>query len=126
MVFVNCPFHDPSSASCCPAGGPSYSHHHQHGALVPEHSHSQGPEQRGGESSGSIVGGTTSCHDCENQPKKDCLHRSTWVPAARRRERHMAVVVTGEGAAAAGGVKIDDMDTFCLQVIFSILGYDKI
>ncbi|KAL4203681.1 hypothetical protein AMTRI_Chr01g105120 [Amborella trichopoda] len=138
MVLVNSPFHDPTSAPSGPAGGPPYSHHHQPGAalsmiplltagphhqLVPEHSHSQGPERRGGESSGSTVGGTTTCQDCGNQAKKDCLHRrcrtccksrgfdcathvkSTWVPAARRRERHMAAAVTGEGAAGVGGGK---------------------
>ncbi|ERM94805.1 hypothetical protein AMTR_s00011p00266130, partial [Amborella trichopoda] len=118
MVLINSPFHDPTSASSGPAGGPSYCHQ-----LVPEHSHSQGPERRGGESSGNTVGGTTTCQDCGNQAKKDCLHRrcrncckspgfdcathvkSTWVPAARRRGRHMAAAVTSEGAAAGGGKK---------------------
>uniref|UniRef100_A0A0D9WG07 Uncharacterized protein n=1 Tax=Leersia perrieri TaxID=77586 RepID=A0A0D9WG07_9ORYZ len=68
----------------------------------------------GGVSSGSGSGGAT-CHECGNQAKKDCVHhrcrtccksrgfdcathvRSTWVPAARRRERqHLATA----GAAA--------------------------
>lgn len=58
----------------------------------------------GGVSSGS--GGSTTCNDCGNQAKKDCPHqrcrtccksrgfdctthvRSTWIPAARRREKH--------------------------------------
>ncbi|KAM3410201.1 hypothetical protein ACQJBY_002427 [Aegilops geniculata] len=58
----------------------------------------------GGVSSGS--GGSTTCSDCGNQAKKDCPHqrcrtccksrgfdctthvRSTWIPAARRREKH--------------------------------------
>ncbi|KAK4788449.1 hypothetical protein SAY86_019768 [Trapa natans] len=59
--------------------------------------------------------GTTTCQDCGNQAKKDCSYRrcrtccksrgfdcsthvkSTWVPAARRRERQLM------GAAGAGG-----------------------
>lgn len=54
-----------------------------------------------------VAGGSTTCQDCGNQAKKDCSHRrcrtccksrgydcsthikSTWVPAARRRERHI-------------------------------------
>ncbi|KAL1555202.1 protein LATERAL ROOT PRIMORDIUM 1-like [Salvia divinorum] len=60
--------------------------------------------------------GTTTCQDCGNQAKKDCPHRrcrtccksrgydcsthvkSTWVPAARRRERQLM----GGNAATAG------------------------
>ncbi|OWM69140.1 hypothetical protein CDL15_Pgr025327 [Punica granatum] len=60
-------------------------------------------------------GGTTTCQDCGNQAKKDCSYRrcrtccksrgfdcathvkSTWVPAARRRERQLM------GTAGAGG-----------------------
>ncbi|KAM3210422.1 hypothetical protein ACQJBY_064414 [Aegilops geniculata] len=61
----------------------------------------------GGRGSGAGAGaGTISCQDCGNQAKKDCPHmrcrtccksrgfdcathvKSTWVPAARRRERH--------------------------------------
>ncbi|KAG8079105.1 hypothetical protein GUJ93_ZPchr0007g6045 [Zizania palustris] len=60
----------------------------------------------GGGSSGS---GATTCQDCGNQAKKDCVHqrcrtccksrgldcsthvKSTWVPAARRRERQQLV-----------------------------------
>lgn len=56
----------------------------------------------------SIASGTSTCQDCGNQAKKDCPHRrcrtccksrgfdcsthikSTWVPAARRRERQLA------------------------------------
>ncbi|GAU22157.1 hypothetical protein TSUD_251850, partial [Trifolium subterraneum] len=63
-------------------------------------------------------GGTTTCQDCGNQAKKDCSNRrcrtccksrgfdcpthvkSTWVPAARRRER-LASATTG--VAAGGG-----------------------
>ncbi|GER55035.1 lateral root primordium (LRP) protein-related [Striga asiatica] len=62
--------------------------------------------------------GTTSCQDCGNQAKKDCSHgrcrtccksrgfncsthvKSTWVPAARRRERQLMAV--NPTAAAAG------------------------
>ncbi|GFQ02899.1 protein lateral root primordium 1 [Phtheirospermum japonicum] len=61
--------------------------------------------------------GTTTCQDCGNQAKKDCSHRrcrtccksrgydctthvkSTWVPAARRRERQL---MTGNPATGAG------------------------
>ncbi|KAK6138230.1 hypothetical protein DH2020_028026 [Rehmannia glutinosa] len=60
--------------------------------------------------------GTTTCQDCGNQAKKDCSHRrcrtccksrgydcathvkSTWVPAARRRERQLM----GVNATTAG------------------------
>ncbi|KAL2510895.1 Protein LATERAL ROOT PRIMORDIUM 1 [Abeliophyllum distichum] len=73
----------------------------------------------GGSSSGGIGGsssGATTCQDCGNQAKKDCSRRrcrtccrsrgydcathlkSTWVPAARRRER-LAMTAT---AATAG------------------------
>ncbi|KAK4441413.1 protein LATERAL ROOT PRIMORDIUM 1 [Sesamum alatum] len=73
----------------------------------------------GGSSSGGIGGsssmGATTCQDCGNQAKKDCSHRrcrtccksrgydcsthvkSTWVPAARRRERQL---MAGNPAAA--------------------------
>ncbi|ERN17996.1 hypothetical protein AMTR_s00046p00141180, partial [Amborella trichopoda] len=46
---------------------------------------------------------STEVQDLLQEPGFDCATdvKSTWVPAARRRERHMAVVVTGEGAAAA-------------------------
>ncbi|GMH13025.1 hypothetical protein Nepgr_014866 [Nepenthes gracilis] len=65
-------------------------------------------------------GGTTTCQDCGNQAKKDCSHRrcrtccrgrgfdcqthvrSTWVPAARRRERQMAGA-SGTGGGASSG-----------------------
>lgn len=61
--------------------------------------------------------GTVTCQDCGNQAKKDCSHRrcrtccksrgfdclthvkSTWVPAARRRER---LIVAGSSSTAAG------------------------
>lgn len=66
----------------------------------------QGGGGSGGGSSSSAAG-TTSCQDCGNQAKKDCTHRrcrtccqsrgfectthvkSTWVSAARRRERQL-------------------------------------
>ncbi|GJT50531.1 lateral root primordium 1-like protein, partial [Tanacetum coccineum] len=62
-------------------------------------------------------GSSLTCQDCGNQAKKDCSHRrcrtccksrgfecathvkSTWVPAARRRERQL---VTATGMTAAG------------------------
>ncbi|KAF8405304.1 hypothetical protein HHK36_010207 [Tetracentron sinense] len=55
-------------------------------------------------------GGNTSCQDCGNQAKKDCIHmrcrtccksrgfecsthvKSTWVPASRRRDRHQQLL----------------------------------
>ncbi|RCV17926.1 hypothetical protein SETIT_3G259600v2 [Setaria italica] len=70
---------------------------------------------RGGAGSGSGSGAAT-CHDCGNQAKKGCAHnrcrtccnsrgfecethvRSTWVPAARRRER---LQLAGGGAGAS-------------------------
>lgn len=68
---------------------------------------------RGRGSSGS---GTISCQDCGNQAKKDCPHmrcrtccksrgfdcathvKSTWVPAARRRDRHQQSHPSAAGA----------------------------
>ncbi|KAH6814313.1 Lateral root primordium protein-like protein [Perilla frutescens var. frutescens] len=69
----------------------------------------------GGGGGTSLSVGTTTCQDCGNQAKKDCPHRrcrtccksrgydctthlkSTWVPAARRRERQL---MTGNTATA--------------------------
>ncbi|WJZ89662.1 hypothetical protein VitviT2T_008865 [Vitis vinifera] len=69
--------------------------------------------------SGPTTAGGTTCQDCGNQAKKDCSHRrcrtccksrgfdcathvkSTWVPAARRRERQLMVSVT-PGAGSSG------------------------
>ncbi|KAK9062704.1 hypothetical protein SSX86_019893 [Deinandra increscens subsp. villosa] len=69
----------------------------------------------GGGGSTSTSGSTMTCQDCGNQAKKDCSHRrcrtccksrgfdcathvkSTWVPAARRRERQL---MTPTGAAS--------------------------
>ncbi|XP_020597847.1 protein LATERAL ROOT PRIMORDIUM 1-like, partial [Phalaenopsis equestris] len=73
-----------------------------------------------------VTGGSSTCQDCGNQAKKDCSHRrcrtccknrgydcsthikSTWVPAARRRERHLtasdsaaAVAVSSSGIISA-------------------------
>ncbi|XP_060216125.1 protein LATERAL ROOT PRIMORDIUM 1 [Lycium barbarum] len=75
--------------------------------------------------SGNNIGGsvsstssTTTCQDCGNQAKKDCTHRrcrtccksrgfdctthlkSTWVPAARRRERQLMSGATNVNVAA--------------------------
>lgn len=70
----------------------------------------------GGGGGGASSVGTTTCQDCGNQAKKDCPHnrcrtccksrgydctthvKSTWVPAARRRERQLM----GGNATAAG------------------------
>ncbi|KAL6499637.1 hypothetical protein OROGR_027547 [Orobanche gracilis] len=75
-----------------------------------------GASSNGGFARPSSSIGTTTCQDCGNQAKKDCPHRrcrtccksrgydcathvkSTWVPAARRREREL---MTGN---APGGV----------------------
>ncbi|KAF1864206.1 hypothetical protein Lal_00048771 [Lupinus albus] len=69
--------------------------------------------------SGTNSGGTMTCQDCGNQAKKDCSNRrcrtccksrgfdcpthvkSTWVPAARRRERQLMQAVTGAGGSTA-------------------------
>ncbi|GKV26256.1 hypothetical protein SLEP1_g35595 [Rubroshorea leprosula] len=89
------------------------------------HSGGSGSGGMGSGGSGSSSGAT--CQDCGNQAKKDCSHRrcrtccksrgfdcathvkSTWVPAARRRERQlMAVGAGGPGALSSGstsGVK---------------------
>ncbi|KAL5223190.1 hypothetical protein ABZP36_027903 [Zizania latifolia] len=75
-----------------------------------------GSSSRGGRGPGAGAGaGTISCQDCGNQAKKDCAHlrcrtccksrgfdcpthvKSTWVPAAKRRERQNLL----SGAAAA-------------------------
>ncbi|XP_071736242.1 protein LATERAL ROOT PRIMORDIUM 1-like [Rutidosis leptorrhynchoides] len=66
----------------------------------------------------STSGSTLTCQDCGNQAKKDCTHRrcrtccksrgfdcvthvkSTWVPAARRRERQL-LTPTGNAAASS-------------------------
>ncbi|KAL5764578.1 hypothetical protein ACOSP7_016933 [Xanthoceras sorbifolium] len=73
----------------------------------------------GGGGSGSSSG--TTCQDCGNQAKKDCSHRrcrtccksrgfdcathvkSTWVPAARRRERQLIGVGGTVGGAGSSG-----------------------
>ncbi|EPS68333.1 hypothetical protein M569_06440, partial [Genlisea aurea] len=65
----------------------------------------------GGGLAGSVSGGGISCQDCGNQAKKDCAHmrcrtccksrgfqcsthvKSTWVPAAVRRERQQRLAV---------------------------------
>ncbi|XP_051142050.1 protein LATERAL ROOT PRIMORDIUM 1-like [Andrographis paniculata] len=70
-------------------------------------------------SSSSVIGAAT-CQDCGNQAKKDCPHRrcrtccksrgydcsthvkSTWVPAARRRERQL---ITGSSQSTSGAKK---------------------
>ncbi|KAI9196649.1 hypothetical protein LWI28_025753 [Acer negundo] len=72
-----------------------------------------------GGNSGSSSG--TTCQDCGNQAKKDCTHRrcrtccksrgfdcathvkSTWVPAARRRERQLMAVGGTVGGAGSSG-----------------------
>ncbi|KAG9457402.1 hypothetical protein H6P81_001910 [Aristolochia fimbriata] len=63
--------------------------------------------------------GSTTCQDCGNQAKKDCSHRrcrtccksrgfecsthvkSTWVPAARRRERQLHSQTAAAGSSAS-------------------------
>ncbi|XP_040383011.1 protein SHI RELATED SEQUENCE 1-like [Oryza brachyantha] len=79
-----------------------------------------GSSSRGGRGPGAGPGvGTINCQDCGNQAKKDCTHlrcrtccksrgfdcpthvKSTWVPAAKRRERHSLLAA----AAAAESSK---------------------
>nr|GEZ65877.1 hypothetical protein [Tanacetum cinerariifolium] len=74
--------------------------------------------------SSSTSGSTLTCQDCGNQAKKDCTHRrcrtccksrgydcsthvkSTWVPAARRRERqHMTPTGAATVSSATSGLK---------------------
>ncbi|KAI3930529.1 hypothetical protein MKX01_036975 [Papaver californicum] len=82
---------------------------------------------RQGEGSGDR-GGTTSCQDCGNQAKKDCVHmrcrtccksrgfhcsthvKSTWVPASRRRERQqqLSSIHQGGGGGRSGGSDRDE------------------
>ncbi|KAM0069637.1 putative transcription factor STY-LRP1 family [Helianthus debilis subsp. tardiflorus] len=82
-------------------------------AVVTAHGFSSG----GGGSSVLPSGSTLNCQDCGNQAKKDCTHRrcrtcckskgydcethvkSTWVPAARRRERRP---IASTGVPGAG------------------------
>ncbi|KAI3797847.1 hypothetical protein L1987_33111 [Smallanthus sonchifolius] len=81
--------------------------------MISDHGFLQGSVGGGGSTSTS--GSTMTCQDCGNQAKKDCSHRrcrtccksrgfdcathvkSTWVPAARRRERQL---MTPTGAAS--------------------------
>lgn len=78
-----------------------------------------------GASSSSTCGVSASCQDCGNQAKKDCPHRrcrtccksrgydcathlrSTWVPAARRRERQLfaETTATAGSSQSTSGVK---------------------
>ncbi|KAK7400921.1 hypothetical protein VNO78_12230 [Psophocarpus tetragonolobus] len=117
---------------------PPQQHHHHHGApddnvmmgrnriqLWHEHD-SPPPPSHKGDTCGDGGLGVGTCQDCGNQAKKDCSHRrcrtccksrgfdcathvkSTWVPAARRRERQlMAVSMPGVGStvATSGGKK---------------------
>ncbi|PIA48119.1 hypothetical protein AQUCO_01400598v1 [Aquilegia coerulea] len=66
---------------------------------------------------------TATCQDCGNQAKKDCSHRrcrtccksrgydcathikSTWVPAARRRERQLSSTAVAASSGSTSGVK---------------------
>ncbi|CAL9779177.1 unnamed protein product [Musa acuminata subsp. burmannicoides] len=68
-------------------------------------------------------GGTSTCQDCGNQAKKDCSHRrcrtccksrgfecsthvkSTWIPAARRRERQVSAAAAGSSASTSAPKK---------------------
>ncbi|KAK9735950.1 hypothetical protein RND81_04G240300 [Saponaria officinalis] len=72
-------------------------------------------------SSGMTLSGTATCQDCGNQSKKDCSHqrcrtccrsrgfdcsthvKSTWIPAARRRERQSMTGTSGGGGGGGGG-----------------------
>ncbi|XP_010519785.1 PREDICTED: protein LATERAL ROOT PRIMORDIUM 1 [Tarenaya hassleriana] len=76
-----------------------------------------GSTSNSGSASGS---GSATCQDCGNQAKKECSHRrcrtccksrgfdcsthvkSTWVPAARRRERQLMTATTFAGGNATG------------------------
>ncbi|KAJ3692760.1 hypothetical protein LUZ60_011855 [Juncus effusus] len=77
---------------------------------------------RGMRGGGGAGAGTISCQDCGNQAKKDCAHlrcrtccksrgfhcpthvKSTWVPAAKRRERQQQLVTAlASSSGGAGG-----------------------
>ncbi|KAG8371021.1 hypothetical protein BUALT_Bualt13G0043700 [Buddleja alternifolia] len=76
-----------------------------------------------GGASSAAVGATTSCQDCGNQAKKDCSHRrcrtccksrgydcsthvkSTWIPAVRRRERHLAATAGSNSQSTSSSKK---------------------
>ncbi|KAL2316867.1 hypothetical protein Fmac_030743 [Flemingia macrophylla] len=93
----------------------------QHQGLL-DHTSSGNLVQGGGVtgSGTSSGGGTTTCQDCGNQAKKDCANRrcrtccksrgfdcpthvkSTWVPAARRRERQLMTAATAAVAGSSG------------------------
>lgn len=91
-----------------------YDHHHHHQSQI------ENNEERlrlammmrqGGRGGSSGSGDSINCQDCGNQAKKDCVHmrcrtccksrgfqcqthvKSTWVPAAKRRERQQQMVV---------------------------------
>ncbi|BBN06240.1 protein MpSHI [Marchantia polymorpha subsp. ruderalis] len=90
----------------------------QHALQLHDAQRAKAPPQPPGGAGGVSAGtqGGTACLECGNQAKKDCLHqrcrtccksrglscpthiKSTWVPAAKRRERQAA-----EAAAAAAG-----------------------
>ncbi|KAK8929027.1 hypothetical protein KSP39_PZI017554 [Platanthera zijinensis] len=72
----------------------------------------------------SAAGGSSTCQDCGNQAKKDCPHRrcrtccksrgydcsthikSTWVPAARRRERQLVdTAIAGSSTSTSASKK---------------------
>ncbi|CAI9785775.1 unnamed protein product [Fraxinus pennsylvanica] len=81
----------------------------------------------GGSGGGNVIGGSssgaTTCQDCGNQAKKDCSRRrcrtccrsrgydcathlkSTWVPAARRRERLAMAATAGSSQSTSGAKK---------------------
>lgn len=87
-------------------------HNYLNKPMISDHGFLQ--DSVGGGGSTSTSGSTMTCQDCGNQAKKDCTHRrcrtccksrgydcathvkSTWVPAARRRERQL---MTSTGAA---------------------------
>ncbi|KAI3746519.1 hypothetical protein L6452_08953 [Arctium lappa] len=89
-------------------------HNYLNKPMISDHGFLQGSVAGGGGGSTSTSGSTMTCQDCGNQAKKDCSHRrcrtccksrgfdcathvkSTWVPAARRRERQL---MTSTGAA---------------------------
>ncbi|XP_072984262.1 protein SHI RELATED SEQUENCE 5-like [Typha latifolia] len=70
-----------------------------------------------------VLGGVSTCQDCGNQAKKDCIHRrcrtccksrgfecsthvkSTWVPAARRRERQQIAAASASAVSTSAPKK---------------------
>lgn len=95
-------------------------HGAQHEQVVECEGHNNNNENEGG-GGGGESSKMKACKDCGNKAKKGCEYgrcrtccrgrgydcsthvKSTWVPAARRRERQMGVTVAVPGVGGGGG-----------------------